>query len=201
MHRLSTACRRRKTSRTGNELYVARLGNRAIFPEFYRPVYLLLTKSPVLNCEPETIFATAEPSSTSVTSISPIGLVILAYSRNKLLLGSESAVTAGPASDMGSLCLLRPLPLLQLPRAQEMGFYAETMLLVTYRRLSANEGSLGFHKVASDLVTTTSTQTLHVKDSAHDKALYGSWFSEDLALRVEFARCKNGQLQWSDSYR
>jgi hypothetical protein len=73
--------------------------------------------------------------------------------------------------------------------------------LVTYHRSSAFEGVLAFHRVTSDSVAGSNTQTLHYNDSARDKALYESWFSESLALRVEYARCMKGQLEWSDSLR
>lgn len=73
--------------------------------------------------------------------------------------------------------------------------------LAIYWHASANEGSLSIYKITSDSIKAVSTKTLHCNESAQDKALYESWFSGNLALKPEFARCKNGQLKWSDFYQ
>lgn len=72
--------------------------------------------------------------------------------------------------------------------------------LVTYGRISAGEGALGFERITSDSLTRISTQTIHVNDSASDEALYRSWFHGDKALKAQYARCEQGNLTWSDSY-
>jgi hypothetical protein len=72
--------------------------------------------------------------------------------------------------------------------------------LIIYGRVSASEGSLGFFRITSDSVAAMNNQTLHLNDSAQDKALYESWFAGDRALKAEYARCLKGQLNWSNFY-
>jgi hypothetical protein len=73
--------------------------------------------------------------------------------------------------------------------------------LVIYEPHSASEGGLASFRVSLDSVSLIYSQTLHASDFAQDLALYNSWFKGNLALKVEFARCAKGQLQWTEAYQ
>ena len=71
--------------------------------------------------------------------------------------------------------------------------------LVTYGR-NGPEGRLVFNRITADSVTLTNVQIVHIATSDSDKALYDFWFAGSMALKPEFAVCRQGKLQWSSSY-
>jgi hypothetical protein len=76
--------------------------------------------------------------------------------------------------------------------------------LVTYGRISAEEGGLAFEIVTGDAMKRARVQNLRMPDFGSnvspDEAVYRYWFYGSLALRAEYSMCKAGKLQWSDSY-
>jgi hypothetical protein len=73
--------------------------------------------------------------------------------------------------------------------------------LSIYWHMSANHGSLVAYKVTSNVISSINTKTVYPKESKHDEELYESLFGDTSRLKAEFARCKNGVIEWSDSYR
>ncbi len=72
--------------------------------------------------------------------------------------------------------------------------------LTVFWHLSSSDGELASYRITSKSVAKMNSKIIHPSESAHDRKLYESLFGDSSRLRSEFARCKNGKLEWTDTW-